>query len=202
MSDIRPVIVVDEDNVARAALERLAAQALEAGMLVLGPEALDEARDFDVLLLAGPETPEALLRLVPPEAILLKPVRPGAVIDRARALLARSRHRALARSLQIGPYTLDPVLNVLYGPESGPPIRLTDKEKEILEILYGRAGEAIVREELLARVWGYSPDIETHTLETHIYRLRQKIETDPSRPVLLLTEGNGYLLAGVESGEV
>lgn len=197
MSEIQPVMVIDEDEAARAALARLVAQALGGLLLVRGPEALEEAQLCGILLLAGPDTPEALLRLVPPEDVLLKPVRPGAVIDRARALLARSRHRAQARVLKIGAYMLDPVLNVLEGPEGHAPIRLTDKEKEILEILHGRAGAAISREELLAGVWGYSPDIETHTLETHIYRLRQKIEADPSRPALLLTEGNGYLLAGI-----
>ena len=74
-------------------------------------------------------------------------------------------------------------------------IRLTEKETNILKYLY-RAGEKpISREELLAEVWGYNAGVTTHTLETHVYRLRQKIEPDPSNAKLLLTEAGGYRLA-------
>ena len=78
---------------------------------------------------------------------------------------------------------------------SGKKIRLTEKETNILKYLY-RAGEKPVsREELLAEVWGYNAGVTTHTLETHVYRLRQKIETDPANAKLLLTEAGGYRLA-------
>ena len=74
-------------------------------------------------------------------------------------------------------------------------IRLTEKETNILKYLY-RAGEKPVsREELLAEVWGYNAGVTTHTLETHVYRLRQKIESDPANARLLLTEAGGYKLA-------
>ena len=71
-------------------------------------------------------------------------------------------------------------------------MRLTEKETNILKYLL-RAGEAVVgREELLAEVWGYNSGVTTHTLETHIYRLRQKIEEDPSRATILVTDAGGY----------
>ena len=73
-------------------------------------------------------------------------------------------------------------------------VRLTEKETAILKYLY-RAGDKVVgREVLLDDVWGYNTEVDTHTLETHIYRLRQKIEEDPSRAVLLVTESGGYRL--------
>ena len=73
-------------------------------------------------------------------------------------------------------------------------IKLTEKEAAIIKFLY-RAGEQIVnREVLLQDVWGYNAGVTTHTLETHIYRLRQKIERDPSHAELLVTEGGGYKL--------
>jgi DNA-binding response OmpR family regulator len=72
-------------------------------------------------------------------------------------------------------------------------IRLTEKETNILKFLH-RSGETVPRETLLHEVWGYNPAVTTHTLETHIYRLRQKIESDPSRARLLITESGGYRL--------
>lgn len=195
MSEVQPVIIVDEDEISRAALARLAAQLpdLAGALRFCGPETLAENPDpEDLIVLTGPgDLPQGVL----PEAVLRKPVRPGAVFDRARAIAVRRQRRAQAQFLRIGPYTLDPVQNVLQGPEPAVPIRLTDKEKDILALLHARGGEPIGREELLERVWGYGQDIETHTLETHIYRLRQKIEADPARPVLLLTDGRGYFLS-------
>ena len=77
----------------------------------------------------------------------------------------------------------------------GGKIRLTEKETAILKYLY-RAGDRIItRDILLSEVWGYNSGVTTHTLETHIYRLRQKIERDPSHAELLVTESGGYKLA-------
>ena len=74
-------------------------------------------------------------------------------------------------------------------------IRLTEKETNILKYLYRAGAKAVSREELLAEVWGYNAGVTTHTLETHVYRLRQKIEPDPGNARLLLTEAGGYRLA-------
>ena len=74
-------------------------------------------------------------------------------------------------------------------------IRLTEKETNILKYLYRAQPRAVPREELLTEVWGYNAGVTTHTLETHVYRLRQKIEPDPGRATILLTEAGGYRLA-------
>ena len=93
----------------------------------------------------------------------------------------------------IGPYSFQPA-NKLLIDAKGKRLRLTDKEASILKYLY-RAGEkAVAREVLLAEVWGYNAGVTTHTLETHVYRLRQKIESDPAHAKLLITEGGGYRL--------
>jgi DNA-binding response OmpR family regulator len=92
---------------------------------------------------------------------------------------------------RIGPYTFRPSAKILL--DSGKRIRLTEKETNILKYLQ-RAGGTVSREVLLHEVWGYNPAVSTHTLETHIYRLRQKIERDPSHAQLLVTESGGYRL--------
>ena len=74
-------------------------------------------------------------------------------------------------------------------------IRLTEKERDILMILIEAGGRPISRTDLLDRVWAYVDGVETHTLETHIYRLRQKIESDPTRPTLILTDEDGYRIS-------
>ena len=104
--------------------------------------------------------------------------------------------------IQIGNYVLVPDRMVLCPTDdnggackdNAQIIKLTEKEQDILLCLAARAGHIIDRSSLLDSVWGYSENIETHTLETHIYRLRQKIEKDPSEPVYLVTEGTGYKL--------
>jgi DNA-binding response OmpR family regulator len=74
-------------------------------------------------------------------------------------------------------------------------IRLTEKEASILKYLYRAGGKPVTRDVLLDEVWGYNSGVTTHTLETHVYRLRQKIEPNPSQATILLTESGGYRLA-------
>src|SRR4029077_20773106 len=94
----------------------------------------------------------------------------------------------------IGPYTFRPSEKALVINPEHSKVRLTEKEVSILRYLY-RAGQRLVsRETLLQEVWGYNSEVTTHTLETHIYRLRQKIERDAAAPTLLLTEASGYKL--------
>jgi DNA-binding response OmpR family regulator len=93
--------------------------------------------------------------------------------------------------ITVGPYILDSLNNELQV-GGGQAMRLTDKEKDILLLLGEAKGAVVSRETLLEKVWAYAPNLETHTLETHIYRLRQKIEKDPARPEILLTDGSGY----------
>jgi DNA-binding response OmpR family regulator len=119
-----------------------------------------------------------------------KPLRIGELVARLRAHL-RPNPRAAAT---IGPYTFRPGVKLLVDPSTGREVRLTEKEAAILDYLY-HAGERVTgRETLLGEVWGYHAGVTTHTLETHIYRLRQKIERDPGRARILVTEPGGYRL--------
>ena len=93
----------------------------------------------------------------------------------------------------IGPYTFRPGAKMLVT-ERNSKIRLTEKETAILRYLYRAGKKPVAREILLQEVWGYNSGVTTHTLETHIYRLRQKIEKDPSNALLLVTEAGGYKL--------
>ncbi|MEO0811125.1 MAG: winged helix-turn-helix domain-containing protein, partial [Pseudomonadota bacterium] len=93
----------------------------------------------------------------------------------------------------LGHYMFKPASKLLID-ENGAKVRLTEKETSILKFLY-RSGEKVVtRDVLLHEVWGYNAGVTTHTLETHIYRLRQKIERDPSNAEILVTETGGYKL--------
>mgnify|MGYP001159897767 FL=1 len=94
----------------------------------------------------------------------------------------------------IGPYIFRPSAKLLLQGESNEKVRLTEKETSILKFLFGNGGKAVSRDVLLNEVWGYNAGVTTHTLETHIYRLRQKIESDPSSAEILVTEPGGYRL--------
>jgi DNA-binding response OmpR family regulator len=121
-----------------------------------------------------------------------KPFKFAVLLARIRAQL-RQHEQSEDAVFTIGHYTFKPASKVLVD-EKGSKIRLTEKETSILKFLY-RAGEKVVtREVLLHEVWGYNANVTTHTLETHIYRLRQKVEKDPSNAELLVTEMGGYKL--------
>ena len=120
-----------------------------------------------------------------------KPFRFAVLMARVHAHLRSHGHSEDAQ-YRIGPYTFRPSAKLLVD-EAAKKIRLTEKETNILKFLH-RSGETVPRETLLHEVWGYNPAVTTHTLETHIYRLRQKIEADPSRARLLVTESGGYRL--------
>jgi DNA-binding response OmpR family regulator len=121
-----------------------------------------------------------------------KPFRFAVLLARIRAQL-RSHETSEDAVFRIGPYEFRPAAKALID-AADKKIRLTEKETAILKYLY-RAGEKPVsREELLAEVWGYNAGVTTHTLETHVYRLRQKIEPEPGSARLLVTEAGGYRL--------
>ncbi len=121
-----------------------------------------------------------------------KPFRFAVLLARVRAQL-RSHEQSEDAVFRIGPYEFRPSGKVLTDAK-GRKIRLTDKETNILKYLYRAGGKPVSREELLTEVWGYNAGVTTHTLETHVYRLRQKIEPDPASARLLLTEAGGYRL--------
>jgi DNA-binding response OmpR family regulator len=93
----------------------------------------------------------------------------------------------------IGPYTFRPSSKILLN-SKGNKVRLTEKETAILRYLYRAGQRPVSRETLLQEVWGYNSGVTTHTLETHIYRLRQKVEKDATSPAILVTEAGGYKL--------
>lgn len=122
-----------------------------------------------------------------------KPFRLGVLLARMRAQL-RQHEQSEDAVFTIGPYTFRPSAKLLTHGESKKKVRLTEKETSILKYLY-RSGDAVVgRDKLLGEVWGYNAGVTTHTLETHVYRLRQKIELDPSAAEILVTEPGGYRL--------
>ncbi len=123
-----------------------------------------------------------------------KPFRFGVLLARVRAQL-RQHEQSEDAVFAIGSYTFLPGAKMLVDDEQKQKIRLTEKETSILKYLY-RAGDTVVpRDKLLNEVWGYNAGVTTHTLETHIYRLRQKIEKDPSSAELLVTAPGGYRLS-------
>jgi DNA-binding response OmpR family regulator len=94
----------------------------------------------------------------------------------------------------IGPYTFRPAAKLLQHSTKNSRIHLTNKEVSLLKFLHRAGKRPVGRQELLNEVWGYNPTITTHTLETHVYRLRQKMEPNPGDPCLLQSQRNGYLL--------
>lgn len=121
-----------------------------------------------------------------------KPFRFAVLLARIRAQV-RSHETSEDATFRIGPYEFKPALKVLID-QSQKKTRLTEKETNILKYLYRAGGKPISREELLTEVWGYNAGVTTHTLETHVYRLRQKIEPDPANARLLMTDAGGYRL--------
>jgi len=100
---------------------------------------------------------------------------------------------------EIGPYHFRPSAKILEERGGDRKVRLTEKETAILKYLYRASGKPVAREELLTEVWGYNSGVTTHTLETHVYRLRQKIEPQPNMARLLVTEPGGYSLQGLSA---
>lgn len=100
-------------------------------------------------------------------------------------------------TFDVGPYLFQPSAKILEDRTSGQKVRLTEKETNILKYLYRAGGKAVGREELLTEVWGYNSGVTTHTLETHVYRLRQKIEVETGAARILVTEPGGYSLQGL-----
>ena len=123
---------------------------------------------------------------------MVKPVSFAALLTKSLALIRQYEARD-ETAFPIGSYLFKPGSKQLVSSDDRR-IRLTEKETAILRFLYRASPEAVSRDVLLTEVWGYNAAVSTHTLETHIYRLRQKIETDPANAVLLVTEAGGYKL--------
>jgi len=122
-----------------------------------------------------------------------KPFRLGVLLARLRAQL-RQHEQSEDAIFAIAHYSFRPASKLLLDEDTGKKVRLTEKETAILKYLYRAGDRPIGRDTLLGEVWGYNAAVTTHTLETHVYRLRQKIEKDPSQARILLTEPGGYRL--------
>ncbi|WP_068311205.1 response regulator transcription factor [Polycladidibacter hongkongensis] len=121
-----------------------------------------------------------------------KPFKFAVLLARIRAHL-RQHEQSEDAVFTVGRYQFQPAAKLLQTSD-GDKVRLTEKETAILKFLYRSGDKPVTRDVLLEEVWGYNSGVTTHTLETHIYRLRQKIESDPSNASLLLTEAGGYKL--------
>ena len=223
MPSARRVLVVDDDEMLRASLaEQFEANGYEPVEAATYGEGLTRGRDglyeFMILDLSLPDGDgRALCRALREAGVtcpililtaadsdddtisglnsgandyITKPFRFAVLMARIDAHL-RSHQTSEEAIYRIGPYTFRPSAKLLI--EGAKRVRLTEKETNILKFLQ-RAGDTVSREVLLHEVWGYNPAVTTHTLETHIYRLRQKIEKDPARAEILVTESGGYRL--------
>ena len=200
------ILLAESDSVLRASLaEQLqhegydvtavadaleAAHAVQSGTFAFAIVGLgDDAAA--ALRAAGLSAPLLLLGESSVQESLAKPFRFSALLARVHALM--THHAASGdAAVRIGPYTFHPSAKLLQA--GARKVRLTEKETNILKFLHASAG-TVPRDILLHEVWGYGPAVATHTLETHIYRLRKKIEQDPARAQILLTEGGGYRLS-------
>jgi DNA-binding response OmpR family regulator len=120
-----------------------------------------------------------------------KPFRFSVLLARIRAQL-RQHEASEDAVFTIGPYAFRPGAKMLQSEKAK--VRLTEKETAILRFLFRAGQKPVSRETLLQEVWGYNSGVTTHTLETHIYRLRQKVELDATSPAILVTEAGGYKL--------
>jgi DNA-binding response OmpR family regulator len=147
-----------------------------------------------IIMLTGHDTdPDTILGLESgANDYVTKPFRFTVLLARIRARL-RQHETSEDAVYTIGPYTFRPSSKILLNPK-GNKVRLTEKETSILRYLYRAGEQPVARETLLQEVWGYNSGVTTHTLETHIYRLRQKIENDAAVPSILVTEAPGYKL--------
>jgi DNA-binding response OmpR family regulator len=207
MASAKPVLLVDGNAVPRHSLaEQLAREGayavIEAGSAAEARAANDylfaiidsavEGSESLAREMRGNGRPVLLLVEESDSAVadhLVKPFRLSALLARLSAQLG-PHGSGEDRAVQIGPYIFQPGAKLLTGARK---VRLTEKETNILVFLH-EAGGTVPRETLLHEVWGYSPAVTTHTLETHIYRLRKKIEQNPGEAKILLTEGGGYRL--------
>ncbi|MBY0329042.1 MAG: response regulator transcription factor [Acetobacteraceae bacterium] len=154
-----------------------------------------EGKRMPVIMLTGQDGEQDVVKGLDAGAndYISKPFRVNELLARVRAQL-RVFDNSEDAVFTVGPYLFRPSAKLLMEPARSRKIRLTDKESAILKFLYRAGGRPVPRQVLLNEVWGYNSAVTTHTLETHIYRLRQKIEPNPMQLRLLLTEAGGYRL--------
>jgi DNA-binding response OmpR family regulator len=192
---------ISEAGSGSEAMERAKSQRFDLVLLDVGLPDMDGREVCKVLRRAGNKMP--IIMLTAADTILglesgandyiTKPFRLGVLLARVRAQL-RQHEQSEDAIFTIGDYTFRSAAKLLHDGDTNKKVRLTEKETAILKYLYRAGDKVVVREVLLDEVWGYNAGVATHTLETHIYRLRQKIEENPSEAKLLVTEMGGYRL--------
>jgi DNA-binding response OmpR family regulator len=197
--------VIVEANTAAGGLEKAQAEHVDAVLLDVGLPDMDGREVCRLLRRNGVKAPIIMLTAAVGDSdtilgldagandYITKPFKLGVLLARLRAQL-RQHEQSDDAIFAIGPYSFRPSAKMLLDDQARKKIRLTEKETAIIKFLY-RAGEKVVgRDTLLNEVWGYNAGVTTHTLETHVYRLRQKIERDPANARILVTEPGGYRL--------
>jgi DNA-binding response OmpR family regulator len=187
------------------ALEKSKTDYFDAIILDVGLPDLDGREACRLMRRAGVKAPIIMLTAAGSDAdtilgldagandYVTKPFRLGVLLARLRAQL-RQHEQSEDAVFSIGPYSFLPSAKQLIDTATDQKVRLTEKETAILKYLYRTGDKVVGRDTLLNEVWGYNAGVTTHTLETHVYRLRQKIEEDPSRAKILVTEPGGYRL--------
>ena len=200
----QPEFDIVEAGTANDALKVLREHNVELTILDVGLPDMDgrdavklmrqEGFNSPILMLTGHDTEADEIKGLDSGAndYLTKPFRFPVLLARINAAL-RQHDQSEDAVFTIGQYSFQPAVKTLETSD-GSKVRLTDKETSILKYLYRQGPKTITRDVLLKEVWGYNNRVTTHTLETHIYRLRQKIERDPSNARLLVTEEGGYRL--------
>lgn len=195
----------DEADSGVAALQATKGAYFDAILLDVGLPDMDGREVCRLMRRAGVKAPIVMLTGADTDAdtilgldagandYVTKPFKLGVLLARLRAQL-RQHEQSEDAVFTIGPFTFRPSAKLLLDDMTKRKVRLTEKETAILKYLF-RAGDKVVgRDVLLNEVWGYNAGVTTHTLETHVYRLRQKIESDPSNAEILVTEPGGYRL--------
>jgi DNA-binding response OmpR family regulator len=194
-----------EAETGKGALELAGKERFDAVLLDIGLPDMDGREVCRLLRRGGVSAPIIMLTAADTDAdtilgldagandYISKPFRMGVLLARLRAQL-RLHEQSEDAVFTIGPYTFRPAAKMLLDQTGKKKIRLTEKETAILKYLYRAGARVIGRDTLLGEVWGYNAGVTTHTLETHVYRLRQKIERDPAEAEILVTEPGGYRL--------
>ncbi len=197
--------IIDEAPTAAVALVKAKARIYDLILLDIGLPDQDGRDACRALRAAGVRSPIIMLTAADSDDdtitglnagandYVTKPFRMAVLLARVKAHL-RQHDQSDDAIFVIGPYKFQPAAKMLVVGEGDKKIRLTEKETAILKYLYRVGNKTVPRETLLDEVWGYNAGVTTHTLETHVYRLRQKIEPDPQQVQLLVTEPGGYRL--------
>ncbi len=166
------IIIVDEDF---SRLNQYAQQKLKAPLFFLTSHA------------------EQITADCPASHIILKPFSLAAFLDELHSCINIFENSENGY-IVFNRYIVRPVKKDIFNQRNGEVVKLTEKEVAVLKYLYKNRGRIVSKNELLQEVWGYAPDVTTHTIETHIYRLRQKVEHEDAEAQLIVTVEGGYRL--------